>query len=103
MDFYSMVVSEETFLDHMDGQRELEGLPDYQYEGVVRAIMERAAEPSVAYGMRCTDCSAWFINTKFWDRLWDAMGEAVDEYIALTAREVLAKGEYELAHCDLEA
>ena len=93
MAIYELPVTENDFMDLSEGHDILDRLPDYAYEGVMNAVIGRAHG---GFG-------DWFCSTDHWDKVWDIMNTAIDEYIEFTAREVIESGDYEVADLSLEA
>lgn len=50
-------------------------------------VMEKARSTPRHPGS--TDFYDWFFDTHWYEQLWDAVNSAVDDYIALTAREIV--------------
>ena len=99
MAVFSLTVYDNEMLDYMEGHEILEHLPDHAYDGVVQAIIN-AAEERTEYGW--TRFEEWFFDTEHFDKLQDLMMYAMDEYIDMTAKEVIKSGNYEMANCNSE-
>ena len=92
MAIYELCVTDNDFYDYSQGHDVIDRLPDNEYEGVMNAIFCKARD----------GFAEWFCTTDHWDKVWDAMTPAIDEYIELTAKEVIESGDYEVVDLSLE-
>ena len=97
-EFYKAVVDDTCFFDCFDGHVLLEEMPDWQYEGVVQAVFDRAGRERDGL----TGFQEWFYDTSHFDDLWDVLRAAIDDYIDMVVPEILRDGDWEPANCDLE-
>lgn len=78
MAIYSLDVNESDFRDNMEGHELLDALTDDDYEAVAQAIIDKAGESRDGL---YTEFGLWFVSSAYWDEAWDALQQAIDDYI----------------------